>query len=62
MCLKGFFNNFWFPFEQAFAQRLAAEVKAYGYNVELVDMKTYDPEENLAEEVSLSWIIFFLFP
>ncbi|XP_025091958.1 S-adenosyl-L-methionine-dependent tRNA 4-demethylwyosine synthase-like [Pomacea canaliculata] len=45
---------------KAFAQRLAAEVKAYGYNVELVDMKTYDPEENLAEEAVDGSVCVFL--
>ena len=37
---------------QALAQRLAVEVKGKGYEVEVIDMKDYDPEDRLSHEVS----------
>ena len=37
---------------QVLANGLAVEVKGQGYEVEVVDMKDYDPEDCLAHEVS----------
>lgn len=36
---------------QKFASQLALDIKGHGYDVEVIDLKTYEPEDNLSEEV-----------
>lgn len=36
---------------QGFAQELSDEVKTLGIPAEVIDMKDYDPDDQLAEEV-----------
>lgn len=36
---------------QGFAQELSGEVKTLGIQAEVIDMKDYDPDDQLAEEV-----------
>lgn len=37
---------------QGFARELAEEVRGAGFQAEVIDMKDYDPDDRLAEEVS----------
>lgn len=39
-------------FVQGFAKELSEEVKALGIPAEVTDMKDYDPDDQLADEVS----------
>lgn len=40
-----------FPFIQTFAGLLAKDAERKGFATEIQDLKDYDPEDNLAEEV-----------
>lgn len=44
---------------QAFANELSEEVKALGIPAEVTDMKEYDPDDQLADEVSLVLLLVF---
>lgn len=39
-------------FVQGFANELSEEVKSLGVSAEVIDMKEYDPDDRLADEVS----------
>lgn len=41
---------------------LAKEVQALGLTAEVIDMKGYDPEDSLSEEVSSDWPSRLWFP
>ncbi|XP_029027149.1 S-adenosyl-L-methionine-dependent tRNA 4-demethylwyosine synthase TYW1 [Betta splendens] len=45
---------------KAFANELSAEVKALGIPVEVIDMKDYDPDDQLADECTSKSICVFL--
>lgn len=38
---------------QGFARELAKEVEALGFQADVMDLKDYDPEDKLSDEVSL---------
>lgn len=44
---------------QAFANELSEEVKTLGIPAEVIDMKDYDPDDQLADEVSLVLVLLF---
>lgn len=39
-------------FPQGFSRELAEEVQALGFQSEVIDLKDYDPEDKLSDEVS----------
>lgn len=39
-------------FTQGFARELAEEVQALGFQSDVIDLKDYDPEDKLSDEVS----------
>lgn len=44
--------NIWIPlYVQGFANELSTEVKTLGIPAEVIDMKDYDPDDQLADEV-----------
>ena len=43
-------------FLQSFAQQLAEEGKRKGYKVEVINLKTFEPEDNLAEIVNITFL------
>lgn len=45
---------------RALAQRLAVEVRNQDYDVEVVDLKSYDPEDSLAAEVEEQYVCVFI--
>lgn len=44
---------------QAFANELSEEVKNLGIPAEVINMKDYDPDDQLADEVSLLLVLVF---
>ena len=55
--IKSVFRSLWnYFFLQSFAQQLAEEGKRKGYKVEVINLKTFEPEDNLAEIVNITFL------
>ena len=56
MITRPFPVNFRLLFQE-FSEQLAEEARKKNYVVEVIDLKTYEPEDDLAEQVSLSYYL-----